>query len=142
MFGLQMIHEMDNLQREMDQIFRGLGFEPAFTAQRTGSLLKLHDAGDAYQVKATLPGIDIDKLDISVLGRQLKLSGDFISTAGSDEVRWHRRERGSGHFEHAMQLPASVDTDKVEAEYRQGILSIMLPKAASALPKKISVKAG
>ncbi|NOY14364.1 MAG: Hsp20/alpha crystallin family protein [Deltaproteobacteria bacterium] len=142
MFGFQMIQEMDNLQREMEQIFRGLNFAPAFPALSQASALKLRDVGEAFVVTATLPGIDSDKLDISILNRQLNLSGEFAAAEVPETAIWHRRERNTGRFERSLQLPVNVDADQVEAEYKQGILSIRLPKAASELPKKISVKAG
>ena len=142
MFGFQMIHEMDDLQREMEKIFRGLSFAPAFPALQQNSALKLRDAGEFFVVTAALPGIDGDKLDIRILGRHLTLSGEFVAAEVPETAVWHRRERNAGRFENSLQLPANVDADQIEAEYKHGVLSIKLPKTASAVPKKINVKVG
>ena len=141
MFGLQMIHEMDNLQREMDKLFGGFGLTPFYLERQQRRELTVRDAGEAFQVEAALPGLDIDKLDISIVGRRLTLAGEFASADAPEGATWHRRERSAERFEKSLLLNANVDTEQVEATYEQGVLRITLPKAASALPKKISVKA-
>lgn len=141
MIGLQMIHEMDNLQREMEQLFNGLGIHSMAGELPQTTRYKLRDTGEAFELEAPLPGLDIDKFDISVLGRRLTLAGEFAAADIPETATWQRRERQTGRFEKSLQLTANVEVDQVEAEYRQGILRISLPKAASALPKKISVKA-
>ncbi len=140
MFSLQMMSEMDHLQQEMDQIFRGLGFWEPVKVRAHAAKFKLRDAGEAFVVEAPLPGIDVEKLEINVLGRRLELRGESHTEEIPDAVVWHRRERSSGSFQQAFTLPAAIDADKVEAEYLNGILKISLPKAKSELPKKISVK--
>ncbi len=141
MFNLRMIHEMDNLQREMDQLFRGLGFGQAVNDMRQSTSFSINDSGDAFRVEASLPGLDMEKLAINILGRRLTLTGEYAQPEVAEEAVWHRRERNSGRLEKTLLLPANVDSEQVEAEYRHGTLSIILPKAASARPKKISVKA-
>ncbi|SHJ27493.1 HSP20 family protein [Malonomonas rubra DSM 5091] len=140
MFGLQMIHEMDNMQREMEQLFRGLGFQAASCDMPQSGEIRVKDQGDAFQVEAVLPGLDAEKIDIKVLGRRLTLAGEFARPDIPEAANWHRRERSRGQFERNLQLAANIDAEKVEAEYQQGILRVVLPKAASALPKKIAVK--
>lgn len=141
MFGLQMIREMDNLQREMEQVFSDFGLHPLLNELPQERTINLRDLGDAFQLEASLPGLAIDKLDISVLGRRLTISGEFAAAEVPENAVWHRKERSIGRFEKNLQLSAEVETDQVEAEYSQGILRIKLPKAAAALPKKITLKA-
>ena len=140
MFGRQMVHEMDNMQREMEQLFRGLGFTAATCDRQPTSNLSVKDQGDAFEVEAVLPGIDSENFDIKVLGRRLTLAGAFVRPEIPEGATWHRRERAGGRFEKSLQLATNVEADQVEAEYQQGVLRIKLPKAASALPKKISIK--
>jgi HSP20 family protein len=140
MIGLQMIHEMGSLQREMEQIFRGLGFNSMSEDLPQATQFKLGDNGEAFEVEAMLPGLDIDKLDISMLGRRLTLSGEFVTEDAPEGATWHRRERQGGRFEKSLQLSANVDAERVKAEYLQGVLRVTLPRAPSALPKKISVQ--
>lgn len=141
MFGLQMFNEMEKLNREMDELFCGLGLSlvPENRDDRSG--LRVKDAGDAYRVEASLPGIDAEKLEVNVLGRRLSLSAEIAEPDAGEDVVWHRRERKRGAFKKAFMLPEEIDSDKVEAEYKDGILMISLAKAASVLPKKINVKA-
>lgn len=141
MFSLQMIQEMDSMQREMEQLFRGLGFTSASCALQQQSSFGIKDLGDSFQVEAIIPGLDAEKIDISVLGRRLTFAGEFAEPELPDGAVWQRRERAGGRFEKTLQLAADVDVEKVGAKYQQGILTITLPKAASALPKKIDVKA-
>lgn len=142
MFGLQMSHEMNNMQREMDYLLRGLGFGQVNQTQRRDAILSVSDHGESFEVEAALPGLNIEKLDINVLGRRLTLSGEFSKVDLSGEAVCHRHERASGKFEESLVVSASIDPERVEAEYQQGMLKITLPKAASALPRKINVKAG
>jgi len=141
-FGLQFVNEIENMQREMDQLFRGFSSSPTYEPQVRQIDFKVVDNGESFSVEAPLPGLDIEKLNINVLGRQLIVSGEFSRPELPQDVRWHRQERSSGKFERNLQLSANLDTEKVEAEYKQGILKVNLPKAASALPKKIEITVG
>jgi len=139
MFGLQFVNEVQNIQREMDQLFRQCGFEGGVAPGSSRVAFKVTDQGDAFQVEAALPGIDIEKLNIDVLGRKVTVAGEFKGNEQQEDLRWYRQERRSGAFEKSFFLPADLDTDKVVAEYQLGILKVELPKAAGALPKKIAV---
>ena len=140
MFGLQMINEIDSFQRELEQLFRSGGLTSAIQPERNRVRLSLQDSGEALVVEAPLPGVNVEKLDIQVLERRLTLSGELVATESGGAVSWHRQERTRGAFQHTLQLPVAVDNDRIEAEYKNGILRITLPKAASALPKQINVK--
>jgi HSP20 family protein len=141
MFGIQMINDIETFQRELDQLFRGGGINPANRTERKADRLSLREVDGAFIVEAALPGAAVEKLAINVLGRRLTVSGAAAAAAAGDTVTWHRQERNNGEFCQALLLPTEVDSDNVEAQYKNGILRITLPKAASALPKQISVKA-
>ncbi len=140
MFGLQFVNDMETMQREMGQLFQNFGFQPAYGCSEKPVKMKVLDQGENLAVEVPLPGLDIEKLDINVLGRRLTISGEFLAPELPEEVRWHRQERHGESFESRFQLSTDVDLEKIEAEYKQGILRINLPKATSALPKKITVK--
>ncbi|MDX2480680.1 MAG: Hsp20/alpha crystallin family protein [Desulfuromusa sp.] len=139
MFGLQHVQEMETMQREMDQLFRGFGFSPAYGSRVNQVVFTVVDNGKSFDVAAPLPGLDIEKLNISVLGRRLTISGEFSTPELPADVRWHRQERSAGAFEKNLQLSVDLNTEKIKAEYNHGLLTINLPKAASALPKKIAI---
>ncbi|HEY5672129.1 MAG TPA: Hsp20/alpha crystallin family protein [Malonomonas sp.] len=140
MFGLQMINEIETFQRELDQLFRSGGLTQAAQPARNRVRMNLQDTGEAFVIEAPLPGVNAEQLDIQVLERRLTISGEYASTEHEDAVTWHRQERVSGAFQQTLLLPVAVDNDRIVADYKNGILSITLPKAASALPKQISIK--
>jgi HSP20 family protein len=142
MFGLQMINEMERFQRDMNQFFGGFGRGILPEVSSAARDIKIRNIEGGYQLIAALPGIDVNKLEIDVLGRRLTLSAEQVDSDAEAGVVWHRRERQREIFKRSLTLPEEIDTEKVAAEYNKGILTITLPKAASALPKKISVKVG
>ena len=98
------------------------------------------DADNLY-VEAELPGLQLDKLEIYVTeGNQLTIQGVREPHAAPQGV-WHRQERGFGKFSRVVTLPVAVDADKVQARFEQGVLQLTLPRAESAKPKRIPVKA-
>jgi len=140
MFGLQFVNEVGNVQREMDQLFRGLGFAPTYGTQVRQIEFQVAENDGSHSVRASLPGLDSENLSISVLGRRLTISGEFSNPEIPEDSRWHRQERHRGKFEQNIQLTTNLDIEKIKAEYVDGILNITLAKAVSALPKKIAVK--
>ncbi len=134
--------ELDRMRRELDRIFEsrmgGLLGEP-----RAGvfPLMNITHDRDNYYIRAELPGMKAEDLDISVTGDSLSISGERKIPDEGKDVRYHRRERESGRFNRIISLPAHVDSDKVEASFVNGVLTVVLPKAEEAKPKQISVKA-
>jgi HSP20 family protein len=92
-------------------------------------------------VKADLPGIDVKDLDIEVVDRVLTLKGNKKEEHEEKTERYHRVERRFGSFCRSILLPAEVDAEKVEAAYKDGVLTMTIAKSESAKPKKIEVKA-
>lgn len=89
-------------------------------------------------VEAELPGLTMEDISLSILGSELSIKGKR-SAPEADKARFHRRERREGEFMRIVSLPYEVTADTAEASLRDGVLTIQLPKAASAKPKKISV---
>lgn len=146
MLNWNLIREMDNLRKEMDELFRGAGFgqllEPAFlpgVGTRRYPRINVREDGDSYQLDALLPGVDVAKLDMSVVGSTLTLAGERAELDENHGRTWHRRERGAGKFLRTIELPMEIDAAKVVAEYQNGVLQVTLPKAEAAKPKRIAV---
>jgi len=95
---------------------------------------------DGLIVQAELPGFTADDIDISVVQKRLTVSGGREPEELKDGESFHRRERWSGKFERSLELPFEVKSDGVEAEFKNGLLSIRLPRAEESKPKKIAVK--
>ena len=97
---------------------------------------------NAYIVTAELPGIDPKDIDISLEGNVLTLRGEKKEESEKKDKNYHRVERRYGSFVRSLTLPAEVNADKIEADYRNGLLEVTLPKSETVKPKKITVKAG
>jgi HSP20 family protein len=99
-----------------------------------------HDQ-DNYYVRAELPGLKADDLDISVTGETLSISGERKLPVEDEKAQYHRREREAGSFSRIVSLPGQIDAKKVEARCTNGVLTVTLPKAEAAKPKQITIKA-
>jgi HSP20 family protein len=92
-------------------------------------------------VEAELPGFNLDELEMHVLGdNQLNIKGERKPPL-LEQGTWHRQERGFGAFNRMMELPHAVDSEKVTAEFADGVLTIKLPKKEESRPRRIEVKA-
>jgi len=95
---------------------------------------------DDTVVTTEIPGIDPKDVDISVTGRTLTIRGSRGAEELKEEDSYHRRERWSGRFSKAIELPFNIEADKVSARFTKGILYITLPKAEAERPRKIEIK--
>lgn len=130
-----------DLRREMDRMFDMFG--PRLDLVRTGVFpaLNVWEDGEALYAEAEIPGVKAEDLEVYTVGNELTIKGRRESAQG-DGVSYHRRERGTGEFTRCVTLPAEVDADKVEARLENGVVTITMPKAEAAKPRKIMVKAG
>ncbi len=102
-------------------------------------LLNVAATQDHYIVRAELPGIKKEELDITVSGNNLTLSGERKIMAENNGARYHRREREAGKFSRAVSLQGPLDAEHVTASLKHGILKVVIPKAEEAKPRKISI---
>jgi HSP20 family protein len=142
--------EMEALRREIDRAFEGYGVrqEPsrrvAFlpgSSPRRYPLVNVFEEKDKIYVEALTPGIDPQSLNVDIMQNQLRLSGE--KSRIPPEVKpeaFHRSERASGKFVRTIDLPVEVNETAIQAEYKNGLLVVSLPKAEKAKPKQISVK--
>jgi HSP20 family protein len=134
------VSDFDRLRQEVNRLFNvfGPGTEPFVS--RVYPALNLTDDGSNFYVRAELPGVDPESLDISVVEGQLLIRGERKIQPEEQKAGYHRRERESGIFRRTMTLPAKVDPGKVAADLKNGVLTVTLPRAEEAKPRKISVK--
>jgi len=98
-----------------------------------------HDNGKLV-IKADLPGLAKEDLDISVVDNRLTIKGERKHENEVKEENFHRIERVHGTFERTFELPATVDAGKIEAAYKDGVLELTLPEKPEAKPKQVTVK--
>jgi HSP20 family protein len=133
---------LHQLRDEMDRLLGGfLGpaasglLAPVFRNQPAANVW---EQGDALLVEMEVPGATSDQVDIAVAGGELSVKINRPENA-AEGATYHRRERSIGPLARVLRLPVEVDADRVEAELRDGVLLITLPKAESAKPRKINV---
>ncbi len=103
--------------------------------------LDVAETEDKFIVKASLPGISPDDLDITFTDNVLTIKGEIKQEQDIEEGKYHLRERRYGMFQRSIALPVPVNADKIEATYKDGVLTLSIPKVEEIKPKKISVKA-
>ena len=135
-------YPVHQLRDEMDRLLSGVlgpASEPWWSrVGRDQPAVNLFEDGDTLVAELEVPGLKRDQVDISVGGGELSIQIQRPEFR-QDEVTYHRRERPVGTFTRVLRLPADVDADRINAELRDGVLTISLPKAESAKPRKIEV---
>lgn len=141
---------LESLRREIDRVFdnpvvqQEPGSRAAFLpgrAARRYPLINFAEDQEALYVEALAPGVDPGTLDVHVLRNTLTISGEKRRVVGDVKPEaFHRSERATGKFVRNIDLPVEVDEHKVQADYTNGILTIVLPKTEKARPKQIAVQ--
>ena len=130
-------------QREFDRMFRE-AFSPLVgngeASTRTWAPpVDIYENGDSLVLKAELPGINPDDVEVRVEDNTLYLKGERKFEKEVKEENYHRVERAYGSFARTFSLPNSIDSDKVAANYKDGVLTLTLPKREEAKPKSIKI---
>ena len=107
----------------------------------TFSALNMHEVDDHYEVTAELPGVHLEQIELNITGDELTLKIQRRRPEGIAENQYRRQERMFGSWPRTVALPREVDREKVDAHFRNGVLTIVLPKVAQAKPRQITVKA-
>jgi HSP20 family protein len=132
------LDRMMTLNRALDEAFtNGTSAE---TARVWVPAIDVYEKKDAYVLRAELPGVDRSNIDIGFEKNVLTISGTKSTEVGEDDLRIYAAERVSGSFSRSLRLPEFIDGDRISAEYKDGLLTVTVPKAAVAQPRKIEVK--
>ena len=128
---------LDEMDRIFDAVNRPLGLRSV--PRGTFPAVNVYDQGEETVLIAEMPGIDPDKLELTVLGDTVTLKGERPDES-TNSGRFYRRERVSGEFSRTLTLPDAVDPDSVDAKYLNGVLRVSLSKAEAAKAKKIAIQ--
>ncbi len=136
--------EMPTLHNRINRLFD----DPFFSVGRMeddavmgmwNPAVDLYEKDDHYMIKAELPGVDKNNVKIDLKDRLLTLSGERTYDNEVNEENYYRRERSYGKFQRAFTLPADVDSDKIKAEFKDGVLQIEIPKPEEKRAKQVTI---
>jgi HSP20 family protein len=132
--------ELMSFRNAFDRLFDNSMFEPGLDFNITGQLaLDVAETEDEFEVKAVIPGIDPDDLDVSIANNTLTIRGETKEEHEKKDAQYHLRERRYGSFSRSITLPAEINADNIEAKYEAGILTLRLPKSEAVKPKRIPI---
>lgn len=137
--------EMARMRSEIDRLFEDAFNAPTGKWEQNsvwGFPLDVTEVDTAFTVKAAVPGMNPDDLDITITDNVLTIKGETQSEETKDDEKVHLQERRFGSFMRSISLPVPVEADNVAAHYENGILTLDIPKAEAVKPKRISVKVG
>ncbi len=136
--------DLVSLREAMDRLFDESVVRPrgaALAPRVRGALaVDMYETDEDVVVKASVPGVDPDDLDISITGDTLTIKGESTREEEVEEENYVCRERYYGAFSRSVAIPASVEADKADASFEDGVLTLRLPKAEEMKPKSIKVK--
>lgn len=133
-----------NLQGEMTRLFgRAYGGDEAEGARTSWAPpIDIYETPEAYRVVAELPGFSPDEVHVTVNEGTLMIKGERKFYNEVNEESFHRIERRFGVFQRLVSLPQQVESEKVEASFDKGVLTVSIPKAEKAKPRRIEIKPG
>src|SRR5919108_6144166 len=141
--------DMEALRQEIDRAFEGFGLRQASSPRvaflpgrepRRYPLINLLEDKDHFYVEALTPGVDPQSMTVTAVQSRLTVSGEKGSVGDVKLEAFHRNERASGKFVRTIDLPVEIDEAQIQAEYKNGLLVVTLPKAEKAKPKQITVQ--
>lgn len=128
--------QLDDFVTSRDKSF----WRPLWGESRLFPLLNVTESDMAFEVTAEIPGMRTDDLEIKIESDTLSLKGERKPEEVDQGVSFHRRERATGSFQRSITLPSKVDSEKVTASYKNGVLNITLTKETPHEPKQITVE--
>ncbi|MGO9206864.1 MAG: Hsp20/alpha crystallin family protein [Candidatus Limnocylindrales bacterium] len=133
--------DLVSLRQAMDRLFEDSYVRPRWAGDADSAFLPLdiYRSSDALVVKAALPGVKPEDVDITVEGDALTVSGEFREERSEDERGYLFRELRRGRFSRTIQLPGDVSADQAQAHYEHGMLTLTLPKRDEARPRQIRI---
>lgn len=133
--------DLERMSRQMDRLNQAITGRPGvnWLSARVFPAVNLTEDKDKYYVRAELPGIKADALDIQVFGRNLTITGERTIPSEGENIRYHRKEREAGKFSRVIGMPGDIDADQVNAQMVNGMLTVTIAKSEASKPKQITV---
>ena len=144
------VKDLLDVEREFNKIFNSLGsrlgvtrkeaFDEEFDNAVWMPLTDIAEDNDNYYLKVDLPGIKKEEVKISYIDGNLSISGERVQEEETKDKKFHRMERTLGKYYRSFNIPKEIKDDKIKAEFKNGQLSITIPKADEVKPKEIDIK--
>lgn len=136
--------DMLNMRREMDRLFDNF-FAPFATSEwetptEWGVAVDVSENEDAYIIKASVPGVNPEDIEVTLTDNVLTISGTSKGDIETEGEKFHMRERRFGRFSRTLALPTPPKSDAIEATHTNGVITLTLPKAEETKPKRITIK--
>jgi HSP20 family protein len=133
--------QLDRMRRQFDQLFGDVQGAPrGLLGAGVFPQINLTENADKFYVRAELPGVRSNDIEIQATAKNLSISGERKLEDENEGVRYHRREREAGKFSRIITMPTEIDPDRIEAKMQDGILTIHVPKAEAVKPRQIAIK--
>jgi HSP20 family protein len=137
--------EIDSLQTDMNRLFDGFfgrGAARNAAERRWIPAMDLVETNDHLVLRADLPGLEREDIDLEVKDNVLTIAGERRAEHKENGEGFHRVERSFGRFSRSLDLPAGIDADSVEAGFERGVLEVRIPKPEERKPTRIEIGAG
>ena len=138
------LRDVVTLREAMDRLFEDSFIRPngswsGLTAGQLAVPVDLWETKDAYHLRADLPGLSAEDIEISATPDSFTISGETKAQTEVSSEGWLRQERRVGKFQRSFSVPVQIDPNKVDAKFRDGVLELVLPKAESTKPRQIKI---
>ena len=136
--------ELRRMERELDRLWESL-FRPRRLLRWREEFtvpLDVYETKDHVVVRADLPGVRPEDVEVTIAGNQLTLHGEMKEEREAEEEAYYLHERAMGAFSRTVTLPSGLDTDRAEATYDRGTMTIRIPKREEVKPKALKVRVG
>ncbi len=138
------VREITRMQRDLDRMFDSVyNSNGGSSVSNWGLPLDVSETEDQFQVVASVPGMNVDDLDITFADNVLTIRGEYKyeNEEENEGTKYHIRERRVGSFARSINLPVMVNADEIDADYTDGVLTLNVPKAEEVKPRRIQVRA-
>lgn len=133
--------DITSLRDEMNRLFSRTVGDGVSSGSAWTPAVDIFDTDEAIVLKAELPGLAVEDIDIEIDDNVLTLKGERRFQETVDEGRFYRLERAYGHFQRSVTLPQGVKADQISADFDTGVLTVRVPKADEVKPRKIAIAA-
>ena len=135
-------NDLFQTRRELDRVFDRFFTQPGSMSGPWVPVVDVRETKDAIEVVAELPGLRSEDVEVNIENNVLSISGEKKQevTEGNPEAEYHLVERRCGRFERSFTLPRTVDADRIGAEFHDGLLTVTLPKADAAKPRRVEIR--